>query len=98
MPRASIREYTEAVRWRYLQAPKKEKVKILDEFAILTDYHRKSIICLLRRVNRPNSNRKRVRARQYSAAVIGSLRIPGKPLTVCVPIGYIHFSKCHKPV
>ena len=75
MPRASIREYTEAVRWRYLQAPKKEKVKILDEFTILTGYHRKSIIYLLRRVNRPNANRKRVRARQYSAAVIGSLRI-----------------------
>ena len=32
MTRASIREYTEAVRWQYLWAPRKEKGKILDEF------------------------------------------------------------------
>ena len=75
MTRASIREYTEAVRWRYLQAPKKEKGKILDEFTKVTGYHRKAIIRLLHRVNQPNANRKRGRPRQYSAAVVGALRI-----------------------
>ncbi len=34
MTRASIREHSEAVRWRYFQAPKKEKTKILDEFSV----------------------------------------------------------------
>ena len=75
MTRASIREYSEAVRWRYLQAPKKEKGKILDEFTKVTGYHRKAIIRLLHRVNQPNANRKRGRPRQYSAAVVGALRI-----------------------
>ena len=75
MTRASIREYSEAVRWRYLQAPKKEKGKILDEFIKVTGYHRKAIIRLLHRVNQPNANRKRGRPRQYSAAVVGALRI-----------------------
>ena len=32
MTRGSIREYTEAVRGRYLRASKKEKGKVLDEF------------------------------------------------------------------
>jgi hypothetical protein len=36
MTRASIREYTEAVRWRYLQASKEDKGKILDEFTKVT--------------------------------------------------------------
>ena len=75
MTRASIREYSEAVRWRYLQAPKKEKGKLLDEFTKVTGYHRKAIIRLLHRVNQPNANRKRGRPRQYSATVVGALRI-----------------------
>jgi len=53
MTRASIREYSEAVRWRYLQAPKKEKGKILDEFTKVTGYHRKATIRLLHLVNQP---------------------------------------------
>jgi hypothetical protein len=75
MTRASIGEYTKAVRWRYLQGPKKEKGKILDEFTKVTGYHRKATIRLLNRVNQPNANRKRGRPRQYSAAVAGALRI-----------------------
>jgi hypothetical protein len=38
MTRASIREYTEAVRWRYLSATKKGKGKILDGFIQITGY------------------------------------------------------------
>ena len=55
MTGASIREYSEAVRRRYLQAPKKKKTKILDEFIKVTGYHRKAIIRLLHRVNQPNA-------------------------------------------
>ena len=47
MTRTSIREYTEAVRWRYLRSPKTEKGKILDEFTKVTGYHRKAAIHLL---------------------------------------------------
>ena len=75
MTRASIREHSEAVRWRYLQAPKKEKGKILDECTKVTDYHRKAIIRLLHRGNQPYTDRKRGRPRQYSAAVVEALRI-----------------------
>jgi len=71
MTRASIREYTEAVRGRYLQASKKEKGKILDEFTKVTGYHRKATIRLLRRVNQPGASKKRGRTRQYSGTVVG---------------------------
>jgi hypothetical protein len=47
MTRASIREYTEAVRWRYLRVPKEEKGKILDEFTSVTGYQLKAAIRLL---------------------------------------------------
>ena len=73
MTRASIREDSEAVRWRYLQTSKKEKTKVLDEFTKVTGYHHKAIIRLLHRVNQPNDNRKRGRLRQYSATVVGAL-------------------------
>ena len=74
MTRASIREYTEAVRWRYLRAAKKEKGKILDEFTKVTGYHRKATIRSLHRVNNPNANKKRGRPRQYGVAEVGALR------------------------
>ena len=75
MTRSSIREYTEAVRWRYLRASKEEKGKILDEFIKVTGYHRKATIRLLHRVNQPSTNGKRGRPRQYSLAVVGALRV-----------------------
>ena len=75
MTRGSIREYTEAVRGRYLQTSKKEKGKILDEFIKVTGCHRKAAIRLFRRRNQPRTNKKRGRPRQYSAAVAGALRV-----------------------
>ena len=74
MTRASIREYTEAVRWRYLRAAKKEKGNILDEFTKVTGYHRKVTIRSLHRVNNPNANKKRGRPRQYGVAELEALR------------------------
>ena len=75
MTRGSIREYTEAVRGRYLRELKKEKGKILDEFIKVTGCHRKAAIRLFRRRNQPGTNKKRGRPRQYSAAVAGALRV-----------------------
>jgi hypothetical protein len=46
MTRGGVREYTEAVRRRYLHGSKKEKGRILDEFTKVTGYHRKAAIRL----------------------------------------------------
>ncbi len=75
MTRASIVEYVEAVRWRYLRASKKEKGKILDEFTKVTGCHRKAAIRLFHRGNQPRTDKKRGRPRQYGAAVVGALRV-----------------------
>ena len=75
MTRTSIREYTEAIRERYLRAPRKEKGKILDEFTKVTGHHRKSAIRLLHQGNKPRSNKKRGRPRTYGATLVGALRV-----------------------
>ena len=75
MTRTSIREYTEAVRRRYLRSSKKDKGKILDEFTQVTEYHRKAAIRLLRRGNCHDAKRKRERPRQYGIAVAEALRV-----------------------
>ncbi len=59
MTRGSIREYTEAVRGRYLRTSKKEKGKILDEFTKVIGCHRKAAIRLLRRGNQARASKKR---------------------------------------
>jgi len=75
MTRASIREYTEAVRGRYLRASKVEKGKILDEFTKVIGCHRKAAIRLLRRGNQQGTKRKRGRPRRYGIAVAEALRV-----------------------
>jgi len=75
MTRSSIREYTEAVRGRYVRVSKKEKGKILDEFTKVIGCHRKATIRLLRRGNQLRRNKKRGRPRQYGAVVAGALRV-----------------------
>lgn len=75
MTRTSIREYTEAVRWRYLRAPKKDKGKILDEFTQVIGYHRKAVIRLLHRENQEGVKSKRGCRRQYGAGVAEALRV-----------------------
>jgi hypothetical protein len=75
MTRASIREYVEAVRGRYLRASKAERGKILDEFTQVIGYHRKSAIRLLHRKNQSGVKSKRGRRRQYDADVAEALRI-----------------------
>jgi len=75
MTRGGIREYTEAVRGRYLGATKKEKGRILDEFTKVIGCHRKAAIRLLRRANQPRANKRCGRPRQYGAAVTDALRV-----------------------
>lgn len=65
MTRTSIREYSEAVRRRYLQSSKKDKGKILDEFSKVMGYHRKATIRLLLQVDKPSTNKKHGHPRQY---------------------------------
>jgi hypothetical protein len=45
-----IKEYTAAIRDRYLRVNKEEKKKMLDEFVNVTGYHRKAAIRLLLRI------------------------------------------------
>jgi hypothetical protein len=75
MTRGSIREYTEAVRLRYLWASKKEKGKILDEFTQVARLHRKAAIRLLRQAKKPPSGRKRGRPRKYGAEAAVALKV-----------------------
>ena len=75
MTRGSIREYTKAVRGRYLSASKKEKGRILDEFTKVVGCHRKAAIRLLRRTNQVRVNRRRGCPRQYGAPVADALRV-----------------------
>ena len=74
MTRGSILEYTEAVRWRYLKARKKEKGRILDEFIQVTGYHRKAAIRLLNRDGSQRQGKRRGRRRRYGHEVVDALR------------------------
>ena len=73
MTRGSIEEYTEAVRWRYLTARRKEKGSILDEFIQVTGYHRKAAIRLLHR-HSSQQKKRRGRQRRYRGEVVDALR------------------------
>jgi len=72
MTYASIREYGEAMRKRYLSASKKEKGKLLTEFCTVTKYHRKAAVRLL--CHTPSKTRCRGRERQYGLPVSYALR------------------------
>jgi hypothetical protein len=74
MTRGSIQEYREAVRWRYLNARKEEKGRILDEFIQVTGYHRKAAIRLLHRKGWGKRKQQRGRRRRYGYEVVDVLR------------------------
>lgn len=75
MTRNSIREYIEAIRWRYLRATKKQKGKILEEVIQVTGYHRKSAIRLLRHKSQVLPGKRRGRPKRYGAPVVQALKI-----------------------
>ena len=75
MTRMSIKEYTEAIRWRYLRSAKVDKGKILDEFVEVTGYHRKAAIRLLHQISKPRVKKKQGRPRKYNSAVVDALKV-----------------------
>jgi len=75
MTQGSIREYTEAVRERYMRASKKEKGRVLDEFTAVVGCQRKSAIRLLRGRKQSWAGRRRGRPRRYGHEVAGVLKM-----------------------
>ena len=69
MTRRSILEYAQAIRLRYLRAPKVEKGKMLDEFMQVTGLHRKAVIRLLNKTNQLRIGKRRGRPRRYGSDV-----------------------------
>lgn len=76
---ASKHELAAAQRTRYLKGNRVEKGRILDEFVAATGYHRKAAVRLLRHgVPRDTGGQRKRhggRPREYSAVVIGALRV-----------------------
>src|SRR5512135_2109813 len=87
-------ELLEAVGKRYRQGGRGEKTRILDEFAVVTGYHRKHAMRLLRRPGLSTRHRPRPQRRLYDEAVRAALvvlweasdRICGKRLKPLVPL------------
>ena len=75
MTQGSIREYTEAVRERYMRASKKEKGRVLDEFTAVVGCQRKSAIRLLRGRKQSWAGRRRGRPRRYGHEVARVLKM-----------------------
>jgi len=71
MSNRAKKEYLNQIKIRYLQANKKEKNKILDEFCEICDYNRKYAIRILNRKNLDKPKQKRTgRPRAYNNPVI----------------------------
>ncbi len=70
----TVHEVAKALRARYLQASRKEKAKILDEFCQTTGLHRKAAIRLLRR-GAGGPARRRGRPRRYGPEALEALRL-----------------------
>lgn len=65
-------ELVERIRQRYLQAKRKEKTQILDEFVAVTGLHRKSAVRALRKGYQGGTERRGQR-RKYTGAVVAQL-------------------------
>ena len=74
MTRGSILEYIQAVQSRYIRAAKTDKGKILDEFARVTGYHRKSAIRVLNRQSYVKRTGRRGRPRKYKSVIASELK------------------------
>lgn len=80
MTQRGKQEIVERTRHRYLQAGRKEKSKILDEFVAVTGLHRKSAIRRLRvgyQAGRERRGRKRIYTGSVVAALVRIWRISG---------------------
>ena len=74
MTRQGILEYVQAIRPRYLRAPKEGKRRILDEFIRVTNMHRKAAIRLLNRTRRTKNGKCRGRPREYGPDIARPLK------------------------
>lgn len=90
---ATRKELTTAVSERYRASTRAEKARILDELVVVTGFHRKHAMRLLRRGDGPFSGR-RARPRIYDEAERNALillweasdRVCGKRLKALLPI------------
>ena len=73
--RASIKEYSEAVRQRYRRIHKKEKGRLLAEFIQVMGYNRKAAIRLLSRSGVQRPKKRRGRTRSYGNETVEALRV-----------------------
>ena len=73
--RNSIKEYAEAIRYRYHKETKNKKSRILDEFTKATGLHRKAAIRLLNHRSPESSKKRSGRPRRYGAAAVEALRL-----------------------
>lgn len=73
MTRNSILEYVQKVRPRYQRSSKQGKQKILDEFVLVTNMHRKSSIRLLNRPCATGNGRRSGRPKEYGADAAAAL-------------------------
>jgi hypothetical protein len=73
MSQGSKRELVEAIRPRYLKAPRKEKSSILDEFIAITGDHRKHAIRLLRKGYAVRKKKRSGRKKKYQGEVVQAL-------------------------
>lgn len=90
---ATRKDLIQVLRPRYLNASRAEKTKILNEFVLLTGFHRKHAI---RALNQPPSAKRPVRQREryYDETVVAELitlweasdRLCGKRLKALIPI------------
>ncbi len=88
----SKRELLDALRPRYCQASRSEKGRLLDEYVLITGYHRKYLIQLLRHPPPPRTRRKRKGNTLYTLPVQAALVkvwrsancICGKRLVPCI--------------
>ncbi len=60
---------------RYLAATREERGRLLDDLAVLTGLHRKSVVRLLNGLTLERQPRRRQRGREYGAAVDDALRV-----------------------
>ena len=70
----SIREYAKTMRERYWKADCEGKARVLDEFIVVTGYHRKVALRSLGRINDLVPKARRGRCRKYGTEVAGALR------------------------
>lgn len=73
MSQCSKRELVDAIRPRYLKAPRNEKSKIIDEFIANTGCHRKHAIRLLRKGYPARKKKRSGRKKKYQGEVVQAL-------------------------